>query len=171
MRTLLMMLLLGLAACSPMAPASEDDAVQAPASVAETSVPMPPTTAMLRGRVSYPSEELPEMRVCAIDPADPGRGYCTKTAANEPHYELIVPPGAWWLLAWPQDTGAAGDPGLLSVASECLATGGLDCDDHALRPIAAPVGTVTEGLDINDWYYDPRETPPPMEPRGETPPE
>ena len=43
--------------------------------------------------------------------------------------------GEWWLLAWPRDTGAAGDPGLLSAASDCLGSGGVGCDDHALREV------------------------------------
>ena len=75
---------------------------------------------------------------------------------------------AWWLLAWPRDTGAAGDPGLLSAASDCLGSGGVGCDDHALREVVVADGEVREGLDINDWYYDPQAMPPPMEPRGET---
>ena len=37
------------------------------------------------------------MRVCAIAPQDPGTGYCTETAVNQPHYAIDVPAGAWWL--------------------------------------------------------------------------
>lgn len=127
-----------------------------------------PAAARLVGRVSYPSEYLPVMRVCALSAADPGLGHCRMTAENQPHFDLPVPPGDWWLLAWPQDTGTAGEPGLLSAASECLGTGGVGCEDHALLAITVAAGEVREGLDINDWYYDPQATPPPMPPRGET---
>ena len=127
-----------------------------------------PGLARLAGRVSYPSEYLPVMRVCAIAAADPGLGHCRLTAENQPHFEIAVPAGDWWLLAWPQDTGTAGDPGLLSAASDCLGSGGVGCDDHALLAVTVAAGEVREGLDINDWYYDPQATPPPMPPRGET---
>ena len=123
-----------------------------------------PATATLRGRVAYPSEELPAMRVCALAAADPGTAHCTGTAVNQAHYELVLPAGDWWLLAWPLGTGTAGDPGLLSAASECLGSGGIGCDDHALRPVQVAAGEMREGLDINDWYYDPAEFPPPMAP-------
>lgn len=153
-----------------VAAAATPEAATAPAIASEQAVPpgapanQAPDTATFRGRVSYPSEELPAMRVCALDRSDPGRAICTRTAVNQPHYELAVPAGTWWLLAWPQDSGTAGDPGLLSDASECLQTGGVDCQDHALHDIEVAAGDVREGLDINDWYYDPQETPPPMAP-------
>ena len=131
----------------------------------------PAPAARLRGRVSYPSEELPAMRVCALATEDPGWGFCTTTKVNSPHYEVVLPGGTWWLLAWPQDSGTAGEPGLLSLASECLATGGTGCDDHTLLEVTLDSGEVREGLDINDWYYEPESDPPPMQPRGEPPPE
>lgn len=135
---------------------------------AATAATAAPGLARLAGRVSYPSEYLPVMRVCAIAAADPGLGHCRLTAENQPHFEIAVPAGDWWLLAWPQDTGTAGDPGLLSAASDCLGSGGVGCDDHALLAVTVAAGEVREGLDINDWYYDPQATPPPMPPRGET---
>ncbi len=178
-------LLFALAACRPAeapveAPAAAADTVAtAPAPAADAApagaepaaaetAAAPPTAATLRGRVSYPSEELPAMRVCALATEDMGLGYCSETAVNAPHYELRVPPGTWILLAWPQDTGTEGAPGLLSMASECLATSGLDCDDHDFLELTVDAGEVREGLDINDWYYPPEAPPLPMEPRGET---
>ena len=189
MRILMFAGLFTLAACTPAAPpdpslaAAGNDAERPAEPAAPTGPEVPPTppgaedvstsapAARLRGRVTYPSEELPAMRVCAIATEDPGWGFCTTTAVNSPHYEVKLPGGTWWLLAWPQDSGTAGEPGLLSAASDCLATGGTDCNDHSLLEVTLDSGEVREGLDINDWYYDPRETPPPMEPRGEPPPE
>lgn len=197
MRITLVVLLFALAACAPAGPPAEagaepaaetgTDTVAAGDSLAEdnpgdaqggttaTADPaMPevtatgPAPAHLRGRVSYPSEELPAMRVCALATEDMGLGYCTRTGVNAPHYDLKVPPGTWILLAWPQDTGTEGAPGLLSQASECLATAGLNCDDHDFLELTVDAGEVREGLDINDWYYPPEAPPLPMEPRGET---
>lgn len=195
MRLLMTAGLLALVACTPASPPADPASTGPAAATApappeaapdpEAAIPpAPPGTglaadeappsapaARLRGRVSYPSEELPAMRVCAIATEDPGWGFCTTTAVNSPHYEVKLPGGTWWLLAWPQDSGTAGEPGLLSAASECLATGGTECNDHSLLEVTLDSGEVREGLDINDWYYDPRETPPPMQPRGEPPPE
>jgi hypothetical protein len=151
---------------APSATAPPDVPAASPTGADDTAVATP--HALLRGRVSYPSEELPAMRVCALATEDVGLGYCAETAVNAPHYELRVPPGTWILLAWPQDTGTEGAPGLLSMASECLATSGLNCDDHDFFELTVDAGETREGLDINDWYYPPEAPPLPMEPRGET---
>lgn len=166
-------LLLGLAACQPESSSSAEvaaaaaDTAQAeapdaspPASAAADTTPL----ARLRGQVSYPSEYVPAMRVCAIAADDPGTGHCGETAQNAPDFDLAVPAGDWWLLAWPLDE-AAGDPGVLSHASDCIARADIGCDDHALAAITVTAGETREGLAINDWYYDPREFPPPMQPR------
>lgn len=155
--------LLVLSACAPAPDATGTAAAPAPTLAV-------PSGAHLSGRVSYPSEYLPPMRVCALAAADPGRAYCMQTAANRPHYELHVPAGDWWLLAWPQDTGSTGDPGLLSAASDCLGAGGIDCDEHQLLAVTVSDGERREALDINDWYYDPRAFPPPMPPQDLSPP-
>lgn len=142
---------------------------EAPAGTPASAEPGEPALARLSGRVSYPSEYLPPMRVCALASDDPGTAHCEVTAENQAHYALSVPAGEWLLLAWPQDAGTAGDPGLLSRASECLGTGGMDCSDHALQPVRVGAGEQREGLDINDWYYDPGEFPPPMPPQDAAP--
>lgn len=168
-------LLLGLAACQPASSSSAEVAAAA-ADTAQAEAPdaSPPASAAaaadttplarLRGQVSYPSEYVPAMRVCAIAADDPGTGHCGETAQNAPDFDLAVPAGDWWLLAWPLDE-AAGDPGVLSNASDCIARADIGCDDHALAAITVTAGETREGLAINDWYYDPREFPPPMQPR------
>ena len=144
------------------APAPVPDAAVAAADAAPASAP---TTARISGRLTYPSEELPVMRVCAVDSTEPGSAVCVRTLAHQDAYRLDVPAGAWWLLAWPQDTGTEGDPGLLSAASACLTSGATGCDDHALQLVQVQAGDVRDGLDINDWYYDRGEFPPPKPPR------
>ena len=67
-----------------------------------------------------------------------------------------------------RDTGTTGDPGLLSAASACLARAETGCDDHALLALSLAPGERREGIDINDWYYDPATFPPPMPPLDET---
>ena len=176
--------LLLLAGCAPAPapePAAKADAAPVPAAApvedaavaaglvaptpAEVTGPLP---ARLTGRITYPSEELPVMRVCAVDSTDPGTAVCFRTVAGQATYLLDVPPGAWWLRAWPQDTGTPGDPGLLSAASACLASGATGCDDHTPLLVTVAAGDVRDGLDINDWYYDPQVFPPPMPPQDES---
>jgi hypothetical protein len=166
-----------LAACTPAAPPAAEATVapvaSTPAQAPEASVPSPPpgpypAVARVTGRVTYPSEELPAMRVCALDSTDPGRALCVFTAPQQADFSLEVPAGDWWLLAWPHDTGTAGDPGLLSAASACLARAETGCDDHALLALTLAPGELREGIEINDWYYDPATFPPPMAPRDET---
>lgn len=150
------------------AAAAPPDAAALPANDATTAseaTQPPAATARLAGRITYPSEELPLMRVCAVDSTDPGSAVCLRTAPPHDAYSLDVPAGTWWLLAWPQDSGTEGDPGLLSAASACLASGAMGCDDHALTLVSVEAGEVREGLDINDWYYDRAAFPPPMPPR------
>lgn len=137
--------------------------------VALPPVARPAGWGLLSGQATYPSEYLPPMRVCAVDAADPGRGYCV-AMAQEAQFQLAVPPGRWWLLAWPQDTGTDTGPGRHSAASDCLAAAQTGCDDHALRAVEVAAGEHRGGLWINDWYADPHADPPPMEPRGEVVP-
>jgi hypothetical protein len=161
--------------CSaPSGPATSEAPAPAPATEAPTPAPAPATPvvaegASLGGRVAYPSEESPAMRVCAIDSTDPGTAVCVQTEANSPHWGLVVPAGSWWLVAWPLDTGTEGNPGLLTEASECLGTGGVDCEGHAPKALVVVDGDRLDGLDINDWFYDPREFPPPMPPKDAAP--
>ncbi len=108
------------------------------------------------------------MRVCALDSRDPGRALCVFTVTGQAEFSFDVPPGDWWLLAWPHDTGTAGDPGLVSAASACLARAEAGCDDHALLALTLAPGEVRDGIEINDWYYDTAALPPPLAPRDGT---
>lgn len=167
MRQVLVLVVL-VAACTPSPPpASAQIDGPAPAAAAVAVSDAPDLPARLAGRVTYPSEELPVMRVCALDSSDPGRAVCTVTASGQADFSLALPPGDWWLLAWPRDTGTAGDPGRVSAASACLARLEAGCDDHALLAITLAPGESRDGVEINDWYYDPATFPPPMEPRDD----
>ena len=123
--------------------------------------------ALVSGRLSYPSEYIPAMRVCAVQVSDPGYGICVETPPYQRTYTLEVRPGQWWVLAWPRDTGTAGDPGAYTEAVSCLAEGRAGCDDGRLRVLDLAAGQQQDGVDILDWYnFTPAEWP--MEPRGET---
>ncbi|GAB1406616.1 hypothetical protein MASR1M8_05350 [Thermomonas brevis] len=138
---------------------------------AAAAIRVPAGWARLSGMVSYPSEELPPTRVCAIRKDDPGTGYCTELPANAPDWQLAVPPGRWTLWAWPERGLNDGRPGRHSQASSCIAEVGEGCDAHAMRPVEAAAGEARSGLMINDWYADPADgEEPPHPPRGEAVP-
>lgn len=137
-------------------------------------LPRPDGWALLSGSVSYPGEHdpgepdpgeyVPAMRVCAVDIDDRGRGHCVLTPEGDPYYRLPVPPGHWWLLAWPQGTGNATEPGRHSAASGCIAEQRTRCDDHGPRAIEIGANEHRGGLPINDWFADPRTDPAPPAP-------
>lgn len=163
-RVLPLALAMLLPGCTP----ATDGAPSPTASTAPESTPLPASAvALVSGRLAYPSEYLPPMRVCAVDADDPGRGWCVETTEGTDRYTLRVPAGRWWLLAWPQDTGTAGDPGAHTDAVECIAAAEAGCDNHALRVVALAPGEQRHGIDIIDWYAPPHSLPRP--PRGETP--
>lgn len=118
---------------------------------------LPAGLAEIRGRLAYPSEELPPMRVCAVDVADTARAYCVETSAGSARYRIQVPPGTWWLMAWAREGGEDGLPGTYSEATECLTENRSGCDDHRLRAVDVEAGDRREGVDILDWYGSPAD--------------
>ncbi|MDO5505758.1 MAG: hypothetical protein Q4F49_05630 [Pseudoxanthomonas suwonensis] len=119
----------------------------------------------LAGSVTYPSEYIPAMRICAVAVGDYGTGYCIDKPRDAADWRLPVPPGRWWLWAWPED--GSGVPGRHSQASDCIADGRHGCDDHAMRVLEVGAGETRGGVQINDWYADPEDGINPEPPRGE----
>ena len=129
-----------------------------------------PLNATITGKLSYPSEFLPPMRVVLFSVKN-GRAYFVDTAKGQGQFSLNVPAGTYYLVAYPYE-GTAGNTG--QVDSYTLGGGpfaggytqmvpcGLasGCDDHTLLQITVPEGqTVT--ADPGDWYA-PEGTFPPM---------
>jgi hypothetical protein len=129
-----------------------------------------PLNATVTGKLSYPSEFLPPMRVVLFSLTDK-KAYFVDTAKGQGEYSIDVPAGTYYLVSYLYE-GTAGNTG--RVDSYTLGGGpfaggytqmvpcGLaaGCDDHTLLPI-----TVTENqtvsADPGDWYA-PEGTFPPM---------
>lgn len=129
-----------------------------------------PLNATITGKLSYPSEFLPPMRVVLFSLTD-NKAYFIDTAKGQGQFSLNVPAGTYYLVSYLHE-GVAGNKG--QVDSYTLGGGsfaggytqmvpcGLSagCEDHTLLPI-----TVTEGqtvtADPGDWYA-PEGTFPPM---------
>ena len=129
-----------------------------------------PLNATVTGKLSYPSEFLPPMRVVLFSLTDK-KAYFVDTAKGQGEFSIDVPAGTYYLVSYLYE-GTAGNTG--QVDSYTLGGGpfaggytqmvpcGLaaGCDDHTLLPI-----TVTENqtvsADPGDWYA-PEGTFPPM---------
>jgi len=136
----------------------------------ESSFASQPSGGILAGRLSYPSEFLPPMRVVAFSLTDK-KAYFVDTAKNQGEFSLTVPAGTYYLVSYPYE-GTAGQTG--EVVSYTLGGGpyaggytqmvpcGLQagCDDHSLLPLTVADGQ-TVSADPGDWYA-PEGTFPPI---------
>lgn len=103
----------------------------------------------IAGALSYPSESLPPMRICAFELAN-GTPYCTATTKNQTTYRIdAVPRGDYLVVAFPQAEGDT--PG---GYSECVPELDASCKDHALRVVVVNAGATTTNIDPADFYTD-----------------
>lgn len=106
-----------------------------------------PRTATIAGQLSYPSDHIPPLRVYAFDAATLDPVSSVDTALNQGAYELLVPAGTYYVVAYTLDGGISGG---YSQMVPC----GLDasCTDHALIAVTVSAGGVASGINPGDWY-------------------
>jgi len=155
---LLIPILIALLACNFIVSAVP---VLTPTAQATFTLTSEPLNATITGRLSYPSEFLPPMRVVLFSITN-GKAYFVDTAKGQGEYSIDVPAGTYYLVSYLYE-GTAGNTGQVDSYTPgggpfaggytqmvpCgLASG---CDDHTLLPI-----TVTENqtvsADPGDWY-------------------
>ena len=135
-----------------------------------TPEPSRELNATVKGKLSYPSEFLPPMRVVAFSLTDK-KAYFIDTAKGQGQFSLNLPAGIYYLVSYPFE-GTAGNTG---QADSYMLGGGpfaggytqmvpcgltAGCDDHTLLPITVAEGQ-TVPADPGDWYA-PEGTFPPM---------
>ena len=129
-----------------------------------------PPLGTVTGKLSYPSEFIPPLRVVLFSLTD-GKAYYVDTAKDQGTYSIAVPVGTYTVVSYPY----AGSPGSTGVADSYLPNGGafaggytqmvpcglnVSCTDHSLIAVTVEAGgTVT--ADPGDWYA-PEGTFPPM---------
>ncbi len=135
-----------------------------------TPEPSKELNATITGKLSYPSEFFPPMRVVAFSLTDE-KAYFIDTAKGQGQFSLNVPPGTYYLVSYPYE-GNAGNTGQADsyVPSGGSFAGGYTqmvpcgltagCDDHTLLPITV-AESQTVAADPGDWYA-PEGTFPPM---------
>lgn len=132
-----------------------------------TDIPLPGT---ITGRLSYPSEFLPAMRVVAFSLID-GKAYFVDTAQGERQYSIDVPPGTYYVVSYSHqgNPGTTGQVDSYEISGGAFAGGysqmvpcglSVGCDDHSLIPVTVESGK-TATADPGDWYA-PEGTFPPM---------
>lgn len=109
------------------------------------------TPGSISGKLTYPSEMVPALKVYAIEAAGP-RYYSVQTKEGDQSFTISgVAPGTYYVLAyWSADLDR---PGAYSRFVECGMT--ADCNDHSLIPVIVQPGQITQGIRVEDWYAPP----------------
>ena len=131
------------------------------ATVTPPPSPTVPATGRIAGKLSYPSEFIPPLRVVAFSLTD-GRAYYVDTAMNQLEYSLEVPVGTYYVVSYLH----VGTPGQTGQVDSYTLGGGpfaggytamvpcglsVDCEDHSLLPVTV-IGGDTVTADPGDWY-------------------
>jgi hypothetical protein len=162
---LLIPIVLTLLACnlgtSLTAVPSATPAIQASATFTPQPSPTTPASGTITGKLSYPSEFIPSLRVVAFSLTD-GRAYFVDTAENQLEFSIEVPAGTYNVVSYlhegvPGNTGQAdsytpsGGPfagGYTQMVPCGLAVG---CEDHTLIAVIV-TGGQTSTAEPADWY-------------------
>ena len=109
----------------------------------------------IRGHLSYPSEYIPAQKIVAFTVAAVVPAADVITVEGQDVYELTVPPGNYFVVAYTID-------GVLAAGYSQAVLCGLSaaCTDHSLVPVHVEPGAVVTGIDPQDWYAGPGAFPP-----------
>ena len=139
-----------------------------------TSTPITPTetlvptatvqaTGSVSGRLGYPSEMVPPLRVVAFNTLT-GEYYWQNTVLNQTNYRFeALPVGTYHVLAYLIDTPSRT---FYAAYSSFVTCGYLEsCTDHTLVTVEVKAGMETTNVDPNDWYgADPESIGWPLDP-------
>jgi hypothetical protein len=117
-----------------------------------------PALGAITGRLSYPSEFIPPMRVVAFRISD-GQSFQVETQMGDQTYTLPAPAGSYQVVAYVLDY--AGLTGLAGGYTQAVPCGlAYDCSDHSLIAVPVTAGSVTAGVDPGDFYAPEGSFPP-----------
>lgn len=116
------------------------------------TVPNTATTGSITGSISFPSEGIPAMEVCAEDSVT-AKTYCTDEMLEDAQYQngmgyrLDVPAGQYTVYAkLPNDSYKA-------YYNEFVTCGlSVDCPSHKAIMVKVTAGNATSKVDPQDWY-------------------
>ncbi len=132
-------------------------AVATPQPTAEVPAPTAAPTGSIRGKLSYPSEFIPPLRIVAfrLENGAWNQQYVyVDTVLNAGEYQIDgLDEGFYWVVAYtiPEDEGIPA--GLAAGYSQAVPCGlSAACTDHSLIAVEVKGGQVTGGVDPGDWY-------------------
>jgi hypothetical protein len=137
------------------------------ADILDWLVPLPPkpqagssVMGAITGRLSYPSEMIPAMKVVAYQVGS-GTFYSVNTHERDAFFVLPVPAGVYQVVAYTLGGGSF-PTGLAGGYTQVVLCGFSEsCVDHSLIEVSASQGSVTAGIDPGD-FYAPEGTFPPI---------
>jgi len=114
----------------------------------------------IAGHLSFPSDCIPPLRVCALSTTDPSRYQCVITGSEQKTYRIdSVHPDDYYVLVYRVSVNRleSRNPGAYSRMVLC----GLkkDCTDHALIPVTITAGKTVNDINPADWYAPPNAFP------------
>lgn len=150
----------------------------------------------ITGQLGYPSEFVPPLTVYAISVNAQNVWYSTNTPyfgnftrptpsptpsfaatwppTGEGRYQLSVPAGTYYVIAYSNDTGLPKDlpAGYTRYTIDCIqktasnsAPPACSGNDHTLVPVTVAAGQTVSGIDIKDWQFQSGALPPRPTPR------
>jgi hypothetical protein len=148
----------------PTVPSGQLDATMvalqklAAAQSSASTLPTRSATASISGKLSYPGETIPPMRVVAFNLKTDG--YYTAVVHNSGLYQIThLPAGVYHVVAYPiTKTGTSVISGGYSQAVLCGLS--INCTDHSLISITVADGAKVIGIDPDDFYAPAGAFPP-----------
>jgi len=116
-----------------------------------------PTTGMIEGSLSFPSEFIAtDMTICAEDTSTQ-KQYCTKDHLQDVKYtahvgyKIEAPAGSYYVFAYlPPDTGKPADRAYYNEFVTCGLS--INCTSHKPIVVVVVAGQTTSDIDPQDWY-------------------
>jgi hypothetical protein len=126
---------------------------------AQANVSLPatetPQFGSINGKLSYPSEFIPPLRVVAINTGD-NQAYYVDTVENQTTYQIDnLPPGNYHVIAYYAEMGLAG-----GYTQFVLCGLKAECTDHTLIDVNVAAGQVASEINPQDWYAPAEAFPP-----------
>jgi len=114
------------------------------------------TPGSITGKLSYPGESLPPLRIVAfrVEKGVKTKSYQYVEVFNQDTYLINdLKPGNYWVIAYPISQAEQITPGLEGGYTRAVPCGlSSTCTDHTLVEVQVKPGEVTDKIDPGDWY-------------------
>jgi hypothetical protein len=106
----------------------------------------------ISGKLTYPAEALPPLRVVAFN-LDSDARYIIDVRSGDEYTLTNLPAGRYHVVAY-IIPGPGGVPSEIAGGYTQAVPCGLsvDCTDHSLKEVEVTAGQTTNGIDPGDWY-------------------